>query len=48
MEQTVNALNGEVDKAKAYVERERGRLSTTSAPAAVSAGDKPGGLARIL
>ncbi len=49
MEQTVNSLNGEVAKAKAYVERERGRLEPGATPGALPAGDPPaGGIARIL
>ena len=48
MEQTVESLNGEVTKAKAYVDNERGRLSSATAPAALPKNDEPGGLARIL
>ena len=48
MEQTVNSLTGEVDKAKRYVERERGRLGTTDGPAELPKGDAASGLARIL
>jgi len=50
MEQTVNSLTGEVDKAKAYVEKERGRgrLAPGSAAPALPAGEPPSDLARIL
>ncbi len=49
MEQTVTSLTGEVDKAKRYVENERGRLApagdaTTAMPGAAA----PPGVARIL
>ncbi len=51
MEQTVNSLTGEVDKAKRYVEKERGRLgaggvSADTLPA--SPATPAAGLARIL
>jgi hypothetical protein len=49
MEQTVNSLTGEVDKAKAYVENERGRLAPGAPVAAQPASpDSQTGLARIL
>jgi uncharacterized protein YaaN involved in tellurite resistance len=50
MEQTVNSLTGEVDKAKAYVDRERGRLATSGADSAppLPASGPPTGVARIL
>ncbi len=58
MEQTVNSLNGEVGKAKAYIEKERGRLITDGSPdalpaasgatTALPAADATSGLARIL
>jgi uncharacterized protein YaaN involved in tellurite resistance len=47
MEQTVNSLTGEVDKAKAYVDKERGRLEPGSL-SATSPNEPTGGLARIL
>lgn len=48
MEQTVNSLTGEVEKAKAHVERERSRLAPGDTPANLQAGEPAGGLARIL
>ncbi len=49
MEQTVTSLSGEVDKAKAYVDNERGRLGGASAAAGVLAAAEPQtGVARIL
>jgi uncharacterized protein YaaN involved in tellurite resistance len=48
MEQTVNSLTGEVGKAKAYIENERGRFAPGAAgPASISA-DAAGTPARIL
>lgn len=48
MEQTVTSLNGEVAKAKQYVERERGRLAPADAAAALPAADAGPGPVRIL
>jgi uncharacterized protein YaaN involved in tellurite resistance len=48
MEQTVNSLNGEVGKAKAYLESERGRLTPGTADPGLSSSEKPGAPARIL
>jgi uncharacterized protein YaaN involved in tellurite resistance len=50
MEQTVNSLTGEVAKAKAYVDNERGRLGAGGGPADALPAAQPagGGLARIL
>jgi uncharacterized protein YaaN involved in tellurite resistance len=48
MEQTVDSLNGEVAKAKQYVERERGRLAPAEAAAALPAADAGPGPVRIL
>jgi uncharacterized protein YaaN involved in tellurite resistance len=49
MEQTVNSLTGEVDKAKAYVENERGRLAPGAPVAPQPANSQvQSGLARIL
>jgi len=48
MEQTVNSLTGEVAKAKAYMENERGRLAPGAAAPAPVAADTAGTPARIL
>jgi uncharacterized protein YaaN involved in tellurite resistance len=48
MEQTVNSLNGEVGKAKAYLESERGRLTPGTAAPALSGSNAAGAPARIL
>jgi hypothetical protein len=49
MEQTVNSLTGEIDKAKAYVDKERGRLVPSGASTAIAGGEAPpSDLARIL
>lgn len=48
MEQTVNSLTGEVDKAKAYIDRERGRLESGPVAPAVPGSEAAGAPARIL
>ncbi|MGD0475847.1 MAG: toxic anion resistance protein [Candidatus Velthaea sp.] len=48
MEQTVNSLTDEVQKAKAYVDNERNRLAPGTASAALSGATPAGGPARIL
>jgi uncharacterized protein YaaN involved in tellurite resistance len=47
MEKTVTSLTGEVNKAKAYVDSERSRLTAT-APTALPPQTTPEGLARIV
>ncbi len=48
MEQTVNSLNGEVAKAKGYIDKERGRLESGTPAKALPAGETPSDVARIL